>query len=89
MKPTAQDVYKTWREMYANHQKMGRTILKLLAHPDATPEQIAQVRELWMRVVQDTRMVRESVLHVLRTKYSGFRVRMMIDQIEQETRYDR
>ena len=36
-----------WHGMIATHNDMKRVVLTLLLHPDATPEQIEQVRQVY------------------------------------------
>lgn len=39
-----------WREHERNYAKLKDGIFELLAHPEATPEQLAQAREMAIRV---------------------------------------
>lgn len=42
------ELLQSWQNLCRLHEERGDTVLELIAHPDATPEQIAQVREAFM-----------------------------------------
>lgn len=39
-----------WRQIQENRRSLDRNAIELLTHPDATPEQIQQAREILMHV---------------------------------------
>lgn len=51
MKPTA-EIVATYNKMHANVDSMGKSLLKLMRHPDATPEQINDARQMYFSVYQ-------------------------------------
>lgn len=58
---TELDVIRKWREVTANHAKMKNTCWQMLTHPDATPEQLAQVRRVAVEVSASTEHVRRQL----------------------------
>ena len=46
------ELYKNWCELVALKQNMGGKILELCAHPEATPEHLAQVMPCYSRTVE-------------------------------------
>lgn len=42
------EAQRIWRNMRLNHEDMEKTVLALLRHPDATPEQLDQVRKMYL-----------------------------------------
>lgn len=65
-----------WREHNRKREQMAITIMQLLGHPEATPEQIARVRQCAIDIEQQHRSMREA----LQTKFPT------IDWRQHETR---
>lgn len=51
MKEKHKDLYNSWRALVKLKEDMGSKVLELIAHPDSTPEHIAQVMPQYKRVV--------------------------------------
>lgn len=58
---TPHKLYETWTRMVENRTRLGQTVLELLQHPDATPEQILSASERYRRVSLSMREVRPKV----------------------------
>lgn len=65
MKPTAKQLYESWVKLNARQQALGRKVLEMLAHPDATPEQIQDVAARYRASAQSIREVQERTVKAL------------------------
>lgn len=70
----------TWLTLVLNKEKMGRTILELVAHPDATPEQLSEALPRYKEVVGNLRKHRPVILEALDKGYS-WRVQSLKDKV--------
>jgi hypothetical protein len=61
------ELLHNWKSMRDLDEQMGATVLDLLAHPDATPEQIAMVREKWVTHRKKLNEVWQSVQKLFHT----------------------
>ena len=65
MKPTAKQLYESWVKLNAHQQALGRTVLRMLAHPDATPEQVQDAAARYRASAQSIREVQERTVKAL------------------------
>lgn len=61
----AQTLYDSFKKLYELQAKMGRTTLELIAHPDATPEQIQEASVGYRNVTQSLRKHKPVVVQAL------------------------
>ena len=64
-KEKAYSLYKSWRQIVQLKEKMGATILELVTHPDATPEQIMEPAMRYRKLVNDLRENRQVIVDAL------------------------
>lgn len=50
---TALDAHKKWKEMCTNMIFLERQVLRMMAHPDATPEQVLTCKRSYAKMLQD------------------------------------
>lgn len=74
------ELYKSWDALLKHKDKMGHTILELIAHPDATQEQIAEVVPRYRDVVGMLRKHRPVIIEAL-NKGRSMPVRNALDKV--------
>lgn len=74
------DLYQSWDEMVKLKERMGRSLLELIAHPDATDEQIVTTALRYRTVVMDLRKHKPTVLEAMNKGYS-YKLRSLADNI--------
>ena len=82
-KPTDQqliDLYESWDEMVKLKERMGKSLLELIAHPEATNEQIVETALRYRKVVYDLRKHKPNVLEALNKGYS-YKLRTLADAL--------
>ena len=66
-------LYKSWDALVKHKEKMGRTILELIAHPDSTPEHLAEALPRYKDIVGKLRDHKPVILKGL-AKGSSWRI---------------
>jgi len=59
------ELYKSWDALVKHKEKMGRTILELIAHPDSTPEHLAEALPRYKDIVGKLREHKPVILKAL------------------------
>ena len=67
------ELYKSWDALVKHKEKMGRTILELIAHPDSTPEHLAEALPRYKDIVGKLRDHKPVILKEL-AKGSSWRI---------------
>ena len=75
------ELYKSWDALVEHKGKMGRTILELIAHPEATPQDIERVVPQYRDIVGKLREHKPVILKAL-NKGGSWRVRNAYDNVE-------
>lgn len=59
------EAHKLWKDLCANTNALERTLLKMMAHPEATPELLGSVRETYITILQSM----QNTLNTLQNRY--------------------
>lgn len=59
------ELYKSWDALVKHKEKMGNTILQLIAHPDSTPEHLAETLPRYKELVGKLREHKPTILNAL------------------------
>ena len=62
LSPKARKAQQVYKQMKDNLDRMGKTVLKMLRHPDATPDQIDTVRQTYFSAYQSWINARVEIL---------------------------
>ena len=75
------ELYKSWDALVKHKEKMGRTILELIAHPDSTPEHLAEALPKYKQIVAQLREHKPVILKAL-DKGGSWRVHNAYDTVK-------
>ena len=75
------ELYKSWQALVDHKAKMGRTILELIAHPEATPQDIERVVPQYRDIVGKLREHKPVILKAL-DKGTSWRVHNAYDTVK-------
>lgn len=62
LSPKAREAVRVYKEMKANIDHMGKSVLEMLRHPDATPDQIDTARQVYFSAYQSWIQARVAIL---------------------------
>lgn len=74
-------LYKSWDALVKHKEKMGQTILELVAHPEATPQDIERVVPQYRDIVGKLRAHKPVILKAL-DKGGSWRVHNAYDNVK-------
>lgn len=81
MSTGARKAYDVWMQMVRNRDQLGRTVLEMLAHPQATQEQIMSAAGRYRRVTASMREVQPKVVQALYAKNENHAARTVAESL--------
>lgn len=75
------ELYKSWDALVKHKEKMGNTILELIAHPDSTPEHLAEALPRYKDIVGKLRDHKPVMLQAL-NKGTSWRLSSAYDTVK-------
>lgn len=75
------ELYKSWDALVKHKEKMGNTLLELIAHPDSTPEHLAEALPRYKDIVGKLRDHKPVMLQAL-NKGSSWRLSNAYDTVK-------
>lgn len=75
------ELYKSWDALVKHKEKMGNTILELIAHPDSTPEHLAEALPRYKDLVGKLRDHKPVMLQAL-NKGTSWRLSSAYDTVK-------
>ena len=67
------ELFKSWQALVEHKDKMGRTILELIAHPDSTPDHLTEALPRYKQIVGQLKEHKPVILNAL-NKGASWRV---------------
>lgn len=84
-KATVRDLYELWTRIYANWQKMGRTLLQYAAHPDADPNALLEACRSYRTTTARLREIRRKTLAALEARRgTSYLIQYWIDKVRNQ-----